>query len=121
MAQLNFATKTVRTPVFTAEGAPAARVNKADQLRRLLNACMLWEDNFYSDGQSVADRMREMEHLASGLQLADENLGVRPARFMTDEHLARLDRLRAVHDPEGRFHTWMGRPAAPAEIDRAAR
>jgi len=60
MAQLNFATKTVRTPVFTAEGAPAARVNKADQLRRLLNACMLWEDNFYSDGQSVADRMREL-------------------------------------------------------------
>jgi hypothetical protein len=58
----------------------------------------------------VADRMREMEHLASGIQLADENLGERPARFVTDANLARLDELRAKHDPEGRFHPWMGRP-----------
>jgi len=57
----------------------------------------------------AADRMREMEHLASGIQLADENLGERPARFVTDANLARLDELRARHDPEGRFHPWMGR------------
>jgi hypothetical protein len=85
----------------------------------------VWQDPSADEANVAwaADRMREMEHLASGLQLADENLGERPARFMTDEHMARLDRLRAVHDPEGRFHTWMGRPAAavPAEIDRAAR
>ena len=31
------------------------------------------------------ERMREMEGLASGIQLADENLGRRPARFATDE------------------------------------
>jgi hypothetical protein len=47
--------------------------------------------------------------LAKGIQLADENLGERPARFMADSNLARLDRLRATHDPTGRFHAYMGR------------
>ena len=61
----------------------------------------------------VSDRMRELEPLASGIQLADENLGARPARFMSDAHMDRLDELRARHDPNGRFHEWMGRPAPP--------
>jgi len=55
------------------------------------------------------DRVREMEHLASGCQLADENLGRRPARFVADENLARLDQIRESRDPAGRFHPWMGR------------
>ena len=58
----------------------------------------------------ATDRMREMEHLASGIQLADENLGRRPARFVGDAQLRRLDELRAKRDPDGRFHPWMGRP-----------
>jgi FAD/FMN-containing dehydrogenase len=56
------------------------------------------------------DRMREMEHLATGIQLADENLGARPARFVTDEHMRRLEEIRAAYDPDGRFHSWMGAP-----------
>jgi FAD/FMN-containing dehydrogenase len=58
----------------------------------------------------ATDRMREMGHLASGCQLADENLGQRPLRFVTDAKLSRLDEIRAQRDPEGRFHSWMGRP-----------
>lgn len=54
--------------------------------------------------------MREMAPLASGCQLADENLGRRPARFVKDEKLARLDTIRAARDPQARFHPWMGRP-----------
>jgi len=57
----------------------------------------------------VAERMGEMEHLSSGIQLADENLGERPARFASDESMARLDELRAKYDPGGLFHPWMGR------------
>lgn len=61
MAQLNSATRTAKTPApKTAEGAAAVRINKVQQLKRLLNACMLWEDNFYSDGKSVVDLMREL-------------------------------------------------------------
>jgi FAD/FMN-containing dehydrogenase len=55
--------------------------------------------------------MRALEHLASGIQLADENLGRRPATFVTAEKLSRLDRIREKHDPDGLFHEWMGRPA----------
>jgi FAD/FMN-containing dehydrogenase len=56
------------------------------------------------------DNMAAMAHLASGVQLADENLGRRPMPFMSPQNLARLDALRAKHDPEGRFHPYMGRP-----------
>lgn len=56
------------------------------------------------------DRVREMQALATGCQLADENLGRRPARFVTDDRLARLDKIRAERDPDRRFHEWMGRP-----------
>jgi FAD/FMN-containing dehydrogenase len=56
------------------------------------------------------DNMRAMEHLASGIQLADENLGRRPARFLSDAHCERVDRVRAQYDPDGLFHSWMGAP-----------
>jgi len=57
----------------------------------------------------ATERMREMQSLASGIQLADENLAERPARFATEDNMRRLDALRAEHDPDGRFHPWMGR------------
>ncbi|MGO9693821.1 MAG: FAD-binding oxidoreductase [Mycobacterium sp.] len=53
--------------------------------------------------------MEAMSHLANGIQLADENLGQRPARFASDEAMAKLDRVRAEYDPEGLFNSWMGR------------
>jgi FAD/FMN-containing dehydrogenase len=68
------------------------------------------------DGQVVSwatERMREMEPLASGIQLADENLGRRPARFVSEENLRRLDAVRAAYDPDGVFQPWMGRPGDP--------
>jgi len=57
----------------------------------------------------TTDSVRWMEAAASGAQLADENLGRRPVKFMSDEHMARLDQIRAARDPHGRFHSWMGR------------
>lgn len=60
MASLNTATKTAKAKVKTAEGGKAVYVGKALQLQRLLNACLLWEDNFYSDGKAVATVMREL-------------------------------------------------------------
>lgn len=56
------------------------------------------------------DNMAAMAHLSSGMQLADENLGRRPMPFLAKDNLARLDALRAAHDPDGRFHAYMGRP-----------
>lgn len=53
--------------------------------------------------------MRALEPFGTGIQLADENLANRPARFLSDAHMARLDAIRAVYDPDGRFNPWMGR------------
>ena len=72
----------------------------------------IWSDA--ADDARYADwavsNVRPIEPLATGCQLADENLGVRPARFVGDAQLARLDRIRAERDPSTRFHEWMGRP-----------
>ena len=57
----------------------------------------------------ATDHMRSLEPWSCGIQLADENLGRRPARFVTDINMARLDQARAKYDPLGRFHPWMGR------------
>lgn len=45
----------VRT--FTKEGAPAFVGNAEQQLRRSVLTCMLWEDNAYDSGQTVAARI----------------------------------------------------------------
>ncbi|MEI6734661.1 MAG: hypothetical protein WCK94_11850, partial [Comamonadaceae bacterium] len=57
----------------------------------------------------ATEHMRSLEPWSRGIQLADENLGKRPARFVTDANMARLDQARAKYDPQGRFHPWMGR------------
>ena len=54
-----------------------------------------------------AGHMRRLEPLSKGIQLADENLVARPARFLSDENLARLAQLRAEHDPEGLFQGYL--------------
>ncbi len=65
------------------------------------------DDEKYGDW--ARSNMAAMSHLATGIQLADENLGARPARFATDTAMARLDAVRAQYDPDGRFYAWMGR------------
>jgi len=69
MASLNTATKTA--PIKTAEGGKAVRIAKVAQLQRLLNACLLWEDNFYSDGVSVANLMRELVRECPAAKVAE--------------------------------------------------
>jgi FAD/FMN-containing dehydrogenase len=74
----------------------------------------VWQDPAEDDANVAwaTDSMREMEGLASGIQLADENLGLRPARFLGDEQMRHMDELRARRDPAGRFHEWLGRPSS---------
>jgi FAD/FMN-containing dehydrogenase len=62
----------------------------------------------------ATERMKALEPYAKGIQLADENLAKRPARFTTDEKLVKLDRLREKYDPDGLFNPWGGRIALPA-------
>jgi FAD/FMN-containing dehydrogenase len=63
------------------------------------------DDNRYGDW--APSNMAAMSHLATGISLADENLGRRRAKFITDPNMARLDKVRSVYDPDRRFHSWM--------------
>jgi FAD/FMN-containing dehydrogenase len=58
----------------------------------------------------VTERMRELENFAEGIQLADENLGARPFRFLADSNFRRLQAIRSERDPNGMFHSYMGLP-----------
>src|ERR1700756_1904666 len=55
MARTNVATK--KALIYTHEGAVAVFINPVEQLRRSVMANMLWEDEFYEDGQSIAARI----------------------------------------------------------------
>lgn len=44
---------------YTAEGAPAVKINALQQLRRLVMSCMLWEDEFYVDGKKISEQIVE--------------------------------------------------------------
>lgn len=58
MARLNVSKNSQK--VFTHEGAPAyAHLKLTDQLRRSVLSCLLWEDEFYEDGEKIADRIVE--------------------------------------------------------------
>lgn len=57
MARMNVK---ISNPVFTHEGAPAyGHMTPEQALRRSVLSCLLWEDQFYEDGQSIADRIVE--------------------------------------------------------------
>ncbi len=46
-----------RPPPVTHEGAPAVVLTAEQALRRSVLSCLLWEDEFYEDGQAIADRI----------------------------------------------------------------
>jgi TROVE domain-containing protein len=48
-----------RDPIYTHEGARAVHINPTQQLRRLVMAHMLWEDQFYIDGKTAAEQVAE--------------------------------------------------------------
>lgn len=57
MATLN-TSRTANAPL-THEGAPAKRIDAEAQLRRSVMACLLWEDTFYENGVSIAQRIAD--------------------------------------------------------------
>ena len=62
-------------------------------------------------GNWASDMMKKMEHLSTGIQLADEALHKRTTPFMTKENLDKVQAIRAKRDPLGIFHEWHSKPA----------
>ncbi len=53
---------------------------------------------------------RSLEPIALGGQMNDENMGGRRQRYLSDEAYARLEKMRAKYDPEGRFVSFLAPP-----------
>ena len=75
-----------RPRAVTHEGAPAAELTLEQRLRRSVLACLLWEDEFYEDGQSIAERI---------LALAAEV----PPQVVADLAVEARERFKLRHAP----------------------
>src|SRR5690242_19884043 len=53
-------TNVKRQPAVTHGGGRAVTADALGALRRTLMACMLWEDEFYEDGESIAQRFAKL-------------------------------------------------------------
>ncbi len=92
---------------------PAERQNMAFSMENntylALYGC--WKNANDSDKYATwaTEQVKKMEHLGTGIQLADESLHSRPARFVSDAHLQQLDKIRSTHDKSGLFNAWHSR------------
>jgi len=77
-------------PARTHEGAIAARLTDKQQLERAVSACLLWEDGFYEDGKTVADRIKELAH-----KVSPEDVSALAAKARTDLNLRHAPLLLA--------------------------
>jgi hypothetical protein len=62
----------------------------------------------------ATDCIGKMAHLATGIQLADENLNHRTAKFVADDHLRQLQTIRQKRDKSSLFHEWHSKPQLAA-------
>lgn len=94
MARLNIPSH--RDPIFTHEGGKAVHISPYAELRRTVGACLLWEDQFYESGQSIADRIAELcgkvkpEEIAGLAVHARSNLNLRHVPLLLCVQLLRL-------------------------------
>lgn len=61
----------VASNITTHGGSPAVDITAYERLRRTVLACMLFENNFYEDGVSVADRITELCAKCTAQQVFD--------------------------------------------------
>lgn len=97
MAKLN---KVLRA--FTHEGARAKRFTPEQELRRTLMNCLLWEDQFYEDGVTLADRIKalvphvEPAKVAALAIEAREQMKLRHAPLLVVREMARHEKHRVL-------------------------
>ena len=97
MAKLN---KLLR--VFTHEGGKGKAFTPEQMLRRSLMNCMLWEDQFYEDGVTIADRIKALVPLVAPQKVAAlaiearEQMKLRHAPLLIVREMARHEKHRVL-------------------------
>jgi len=88
-------TNTKRAPLMTHEGAPARHISVLAQLRRSVLSCLLWESEFYEDGEEIAKRIAALtaqcrpEDVAALAVEARERMHLRHVPLLLLRELAR--------------------------------
>ena len=86
----------------THEGARAAKITPEQALRRSVLSCMLWENEFYEDGEQIAGRIRLLvpfvaaEKVAALAVEARERMKLRHAPLLLIREMARHATHRAL-------------------------
>jgi 60 kDa SS-A/Ro ribonucleoprotein len=89
-----------KNTVTTHEDAHAfGHLKPLEQLRRSVMSCLLWEDQFYEDGKTIADRIAETSALVTPAQLASVAIEARKVFNLRHVPLLLLRALvRRTHD-----------------------
>ena len=90
-------TKTVKTraTIYTHEGAPAVNTTAKNNLRRSVMSCLLWENEFYENGEDIAARIAKLvkenkgDFVASTAIEAREKMKLRHAPLFLVREMAR--------------------------------
>lgn len=89
---------------LTFEGTIALRTDAEQQLRRAVMTCLLWEDGFYENGVSIADRIKSLvpkvspEVVASIAISARKDQGLRHVPLLLIRELARTTQGKLVSE-----------------------
>lgn len=81
----------------THEGGAAIPSNPKRELRRAILACLLYEDQFYESGQSIADRIAGLVRLVSAKDVADLAIEARTHFHLRHAPLLLVRELARVH------------------------
>jgi 60 kDa SS-A/Ro ribonucleoprotein len=96
------ATVNARSVLRTHEGGRARHIDAKAQFSRTLNSCLLWEDGFYEDGETIADRLAALTKECATLDIgwtidqiinARKVIGIRHAPLWCLIALASIHRL----------------------------
>lgn len=93
----NVKEKSASRKTLTPAGAITYKISEYENLRRLVLACMLWEDNFYVDGEEIASQIKghvakcEPEQVAALAIEARTKFKLRHIPLLLVREMARLD------------------------------
>lgn len=108
---------TARPKIFTAEGAPAKHINARQQLERLVLANLLWEDEFYVDGKTIASQIEEAANQVSYEALAQVAMDARRRFHLRHVPLLLIDILtKRQPGMSGAVASILERADEPAEL-----
>lgn len=103
----------------THEEAPASRMTSEQALRRSVMSCLLWEREFYEDGQTIADRIMDLSAKVKPETLA--SLAIEARHSMNLRHVPLLLLVALVKHGTGRLvadtiNTVISRADEPGEL-----